>query len=311
LAANCCLTSLTGLENITSLGGDLSIDNNYALTSLTGLENITSIGGDLSIEDNIALTSLTELENITSIGGDLSIEFSYALISLTGLENIGSIEGDLELYYNPSLTSLAGLENLTSIGGDLEIYSNHTLTSLMGLENLDSIGGRLSISENEALTSQAGLDNIDAHSIADLWIIFNTSLSACAVQSICDYLAAPNGTVEIYGNAPGCNSPEEVEEACAVGVVESAVSGQRSAVIAFPNPTEGISHFAFHISQYQFVSLKIYDVHGREVAALLDQKLSAGEHEVRWDATGLPAGMYFVRLQAGSEISALKFIKVE
>jgi len=66
----------------------------------------------------------------------------------------------------------------------------------------------------------------------------------------------------------------------------------------FPNPTRGISHFAFHISQYQYVSLKIYDVHGRQVAVVLDEMLPAGEHVVRYDMTGLPAGVYFVELRA-------------
>ncbi len=95
-----------------------------------------------------------------------------------------------------------------------------------------------------------------------------------------------------------------------VGQLDNWTVGQLQMKVN-PNPTAGISHFEFHISQYQFVSLKIYDVHGREVAEVLDQKLSAGEHEVRWDATGLPAGMYFARLQAGNEATTMKVIKVE
>jgi hypothetical protein len=47
--------------------------HNNALTSLTGLENLTSIGGYLLIMDNNALTSLTGLESLTSIGDHLSI----------------------------------------------------------------------------------------------------------------------------------------------------------------------------------------------------------------------------------------------
>ncbi len=39
-------------------------------------------------------------------------------------------------------------------------------------------------------------------------------MSNCDAQSICDYLASPNGTIIIHDNAPGCNSPEEVEEDC-------------------------------------------------------------------------------------------------
>jgi len=69
----------------------------------------------------------------------------------------------------------------------------------------------------------------------------------------------------------------------------------------YPNPTRGISHFSFRISQYQYVTIKIYDIHGREVAFVLDKKLPAGEHVVRYDDSGLPDGIYLIRVQAGEE----------
>lgn len=69
-------------------------------------------------------------------------------------------------------------------------------------------------------------------------------------------------------------------------------------MMCYPNPTRGISHFAFHISQYQWVSLKIFDLHGREMAEVLVEMLPAGEHVVRWDMSGLPAGVYVVELRA-------------
>jgi hypothetical protein len=55
----------------------------------------------------------------------------------------------------------------------------------------------------------------------------------------------------------------------------------------FPNPTNGISHFAFHISQYQWVTLKIYDLHGRELAVILDEMLPAGVYVVGLRAKGV------------------------
>ena len=88
------------------------------------------------------------------------------------------------------------------------------MTSLTGLDNLTSIGGWLSISYNDALTSLSGLDNIDANTISGLLITENYSLSTCEVQSICDYLVAPGGTIEIRDNATGCNSQTQVYYAC-------------------------------------------------------------------------------------------------
>jgi hypothetical protein len=81
-----------------------------------------------------------------------------------------------------------------------------------------------------------------------------------------------------------------------LSVEESAVGGQRSAVRVFPNPTGGIVNLQFTLYNLQSINLKIYNAQGQEVAVVLNEKLTAGEHTVRWDAEGLPAGIYFYRL---------------
>lgn len=76
-----------------------------------------------------------------------------------------------------------------------------------------------------------------------------------------------------------------------------ADNGQEFGLSIMPNPIRGNVDFRFSIFDSRSVSLKIYDIQGREVAVLLDQKLPAGEHVVRWDVAGLPAGIYLYRLQ--------------
>jgi hypothetical protein len=83
-------------------------------------------------------------------------------------------------------------------------------------------------------------------------------------------------------------------------VDEFNVQGSRFKVEVYPNPTRGISDFSINISQYQYVSLKIFDLHGREVMQVLDAEMTAGEHEVEVDMTGLPEGVYFVQLAVGN-----------
>ena len=91
-----------------------------------------------------------------------------------------------------------------------------------------------------------------------------------------------------------------LEEVQALAEISSGLQeiSEKLQIKVFPNPSGGVSHFAFHISQYQWVSLKVFDLHGREVAVVLDEKLPAGEHVVRYDMTGLPAGVYVVGLRA-------------
>ena len=209
---NASLTSLSGLNNITSIGGDLDIINDHSLTNLTGLNYLTSLGANFNISNNDALININALGNLTSIGGDFGIGCGN-LTSISGLGNLIVVGGDL-IIGSTKVSSLAPLSGLTSIGGDLMIWTNDFLSDLAGLNNVSSIGGDLTIGRTEQLTSLAGIDNIDAGSINNIRIVNNPSLSTCGVESICDYLSNPGGSVEIYGNAPGCNNPPEIANAC-------------------------------------------------------------------------------------------------
>ena len=156
-----------------------------------------------------------------------------------------------------------------------------------------SFGGSLEIYSNTILSDISGLKNLQAGSIGNLKINNNATLSNCAVESICDFLKSPNGTVEIHENAQGCNSQEEVQAACSMEIYERAVGGQQSAVECFPNPFHSSIEFLVSGIEFQGAILKIHNSQGQEVATLLDETLPAGEQTISWDATGLPAGVYY------------------
>ncbi|RLD53162.1 MAG: hypothetical protein DRJ05_16810, partial [Bacteroidetes bacterium] len=237
IGINASMTSLNGLESITNIGGSVEIYEN-ALSSIDGLQGIASTGenlvlsgisdivdlsslnSDLSIGANITISSnpnllnLEGLENINHINGTLSIENNLSLISLSGIGYWVSIGENLSIAHNPELANLQGLNYVFGVGGDLTVFDNQSLDDISGLHNISNIGGLLSIHENGSLTSLSGLGNINPGSIIGLSIFNNGLLTTCDVQSICDYLASPNGTIEVYNNYTGCNSPEEVEAAC-------------------------------------------------------------------------------------------------
>jgi len=195
---------------------------------------------------------------------------------------------------------------------DLNIRGNPFLTSLTGLEQLNSTRAIL-IRENNVLTSLVGLDNIDAITISALNISQNDSLSTCEMQCICDFLAAPNWNIFISDNAPGCNSPEEVEEACVgVSVEDIDPAGVFS---IYPIPTDGISDIRYRIqaSPRQSVAcsnvrLSICNIRGEEISVLVNEKQPPGEYFERFDGSDLPAGFYLVRLRTGENIETVKMI---
>ena len=157
---NASLVSLSGLENLSSIDGNLHIINNDSLENLTGLENITSIGNELIISDNKSLTNLSGLQNLTSIFYTLEIENNESLTSLDDFNSLDSVRVNLRIKFNDSLTNLSGLNNISSLMGELNVSGNNSLTSLSGLNSLNSIGSNLYILDNASLTSLSGLENI-------------------------------------------------------------------------------------------------------------------------------------------------------
>lgn len=69
---------------------------------------------------------------------------------------------------------------------------------------------------------------------------------------------------------------------------------------AYPNPFNPKTKIRFMLHASSFTSLKVYDIFGREVATLVNEKKEAGEHEVEWDAKNMPSGIYFYRILSGN-----------
>jgi parallel beta-helix repeat protein len=79
----------------------------------------------------------------------------------------------------------------------------------------------------------------------------------------------------------------------------------------FPNPFNPSTAIRFSLKESCRLVLRIFDLRGHEVSKLADGKFGPGEHTVRFDASGLPSGIYVVRIRAGDFVAARKMVKVE
>jgi hypothetical protein len=89
---------------------------------------------------------------------------------------------------------------------------------------------------------------------------------------------------------------------------DEAVPGTYELSQNYPNPFNPTTNIRFSVAQSGNVSLKLYDVLGREVAALVNERKAPGRYEVKFDGGGLASGVYFYRLQAGNFIQARKLL---
>jgi hypothetical protein len=77
---------------------------------------------------------------------------------------------------------------------------------------------------------------------------------------------------------------------------------------AYPNPFNSATQIEFMLPNTQQVSLRLYDVLGREVTVLVNEIKTAGEHRVAFDASGLASGVYLCRMEAGSYTQTRKIV---
>jgi hypothetical protein len=76
----------------------------------------------------------------------------------------------------------------------------------------------------------------------------------------------------------------------------------------FPNPFNPRTIIRYSIPTEQFISLKVYDLLGNEVAILVRSKQEAGYHSIEFDASSLSSGVYFYRLLAGGFVASKKLL---
>ena len=79
----------------------------------------------------------------------------------------------------------------------------------------------------------------------------------------------------------------------------------------YPNPFNPSTHFGFRIADFGFVSLRVFDALGREIATLVNDMRQPGTYAVQWDASSYPSGVYFYCLKAGNNISTKKMLLIK
>ena len=140
----------------------------------------------------------------------------------------------------------------------------------------------------------------------ETWDQINTGLTIMDVRSLAidsaDYLYAGTWGKSIFKTTnPTVTSVEDIM----LKPISFTLSQN------YPNPFNPTTTIQFDIPKASFVTLKVYNLLGQEVAALVNEKREAGRYEVEFDGSKLTSGVYFYRLQAGeyAETRKLLFMK--
>ena len=137
------------------------------------------------------------------------------------------------------------------------------------------------------------------------WEKMNTGLSTMNVLSLATdrhgflYAATDSGIFKTAGPVTGIVSPyREIPETFSLSQ-------------NYPNPFNPTTAISYELSAISHVSLKVYDVLGREVATLVNEVEQPGRYSITFGARGLSSGVYFYRLVVGNSVITRRMVLIK
>jgi aldose sugar dehydrogenase len=121
-----------------------------------------------------------------------------------------------------------------------------------------------------------------------------------------DIQTGPDGNLYVVSLTTGSiyriSSKSRMTKDNEVGLYEFTLSQN------YPNPFNPATSIMYSIPRSEFVTLKVYDLLGRELMTLVNEYKPAGNYDVNFDATELMSGTYFYKLTAGSYLETKKMV---
>lgn len=135
------------------------------------------------------------------------------------------------------------------------------------------------------------------------------ALTSAANQALL-YVNLQTATLQFFRTTPplALYNPEWFLVGGVTGVEAETGASASLALRCVPNPTGATSTISFSLPAASHARVEMFDAIGNRVATLADRAMPAGSHTLNLDATGIGAGVYVVRVQAGSVVSSVSVV---
>ena len=143
------------------------------------------------------------------------------------------------------------------------------------------------------------------------WNIFSTINWYSYLSNINAVSASDGGTLLLIETTTDGILSYKIEGPASVKATTETEVSHYALFQNYPNPFNPSTEIRFSISRLSMVTLKIYDLLGREVATLVNEERPAGNYGLKWDASNMPSGIYFYQLQAGAFVQTKKLVLVK
>jgi hypothetical protein len=294
---NCYSTAnVTGSENVGGIAGFSSGPMSYchAAGTVTGSDYVGGIVGDNASEISACFSTGNVTGSGAYVGGFVGgtgnvITNCYSTGSVSGGNDVGSFIG----LNNGAVTNCyatgraAGSSNVSGLVG--ENYYAGTVNDCYW--DRQTTGWATGYGFNRNIFSATGLNTAQMKDSSSFigWDFTTVWSINSSINNGYPYLA-PAKLTSVEGSFP-----------------PKTFSLQQN----FPNPFNPTTTIRYELSAYSFVTLKVYDVLGREVATLVNSRQSARSHSVSFNASDLPSGVYLYRIAAWNYSATKKMLLVK
>jgi hypothetical protein len=226
-----------------------------------------------SLKNNVVQTTVSGVPTFTTVGNALNDTTG----SLQGLSNI------------PYVTSVAS-KNAT---GDTLTIAVVNMSATVVNMNINVTGFtvqnrfRCSMQGASLFTSNTTADSVQISSLQPI-----TSLTSVPIQGL---------SINLFVLTSGTASTKS----------ESGIKNSYNLNQNYPNPFNPITVISYQLPVNSLITLKVYDVLGREVATLVNERKAAGSYTATFDASKFSSGVYFYKLQSGSFVQTKKMLLVK
>ncbi len=213
----------------------------------------------------------------SSVGSFATAAGSFAIVPLTGTPNFGQPINSTNAVLNWNLP----VKSNSYLNYDVEFSKNSDFSNSTIIRDIP-----------EKVTSLSRLDMNSTY----YWRVLSKNST---------------GSVSNYSQTASFNTGN-VTEVAGDPIVPSEFSLSQN----YPNPFNPTTRIKFTLPQNSFVTIKIYDMLGREIKTLINQEMTAGSYSIDWNAennlgSNVSSGMYIYRITAGSFVATKKMVLIK
>jgi hypothetical protein len=279
--------------------------------------NFGAGGGILCENSNLTLTNIKIINNVSVSGGGIfcrnsDIVLINAIVSENSTLWTQGGTGGSGITINNSNATLANVivsKNIADIngGGIYCISSDLSLSNVTIKENSANYGGGMYFEANSNPSfDPVNLCNIYLNTANEL----GNDLFAESDSIISVYVDTFTVLVPVSIHAYPLNKfTFDIQNAVITNISENPISLTNFTLNQnYPNPFNPTTNIEFSIPKSEFVTLKVYNVLGEEVATMVSERLNVGSYSYDWDASNLASGVYLYSLEAGEFVKTRKMI---